>query len=1108
MSDLTLLEEWTARRDAQAFRALVLQYGPMVFGTCRRILGNGTEAEDVTQECFEVLAQARRRPAEHLGAWLHRVATNRALDRIRSERRRKQREARFATEQPSQAEPAWDDIYDRLDEAVAELPEELRVPVVAHYLLGQSHGEIARATGVARRTVSYRIERGVEQLGESLRRRGIHIASGVLGTLMAAHLAEAATVPAPLIASLGMLALAHSANTAGTATKILGGMLIMKKAALGAFALAAIVAGILFLATRQDEGHRGPAAQSGAAMPGEAGSETAAAATDAAAKDASSSAEAGADGPAGVPDGAASKITSGIFGTVVDEETGAGVAGVTVFAGSARWDRGKVRECVSDAEGNFEIEKLAGGNYFVYKDTGPDDYAASSEQDVLQVRLKADERREGLRLVARKGGTITGVVTNGEGNPVSGASLEVSPATNESWKGLKAGYGGAVSGKAESDASGRFAIRGVKMDRQLIVVAKATGCAPVISEPFELTRANPARDISLLLSAGSTIAGRVVDRQGEPKPNTGITLEPKFDDNSVPDYVLKRAGQENAKGLTSDASGGFRIEGLPAGTYSLFAGKLRSSKYGWQAEGASTTVDVDGIHAVDGLVLTVDSLKRGEHSITGRVTSTRQEPIANALVDLMAMQEPSDHVVTDTDKQGRFEIAGLGTGNYIIAVTAAGYAQGVLDGVGVDGPELAIELEENAAIRGHVYAGDTRKPLGGATVGINRHDGLSSDEIPVIVVEVLGYVRRDICGQEWTVTAEDGSFELPGVEPGTVQLKATRSGYAQGLSGKIKVRPGRAIEDVEVYCGRGAAIEGTVTDTAGVPVEGASILLIPAVLPGETALDTHLRLVRATNDDVGGPDVLAVADAAGAFRIEGVADGEYCMRALATGYAYSAVSQVRVANGASQSGCALVVDAGGTLEGFVYEDNEPQTGVRVEILYDGPSASCQIVYTDSEGHYVGRHLVPGEHQLRVVHTERTGGDAVKAMLVSISSGKVTRQDVHYGGNVAQGTVDGLSEPETWSVAILEIPAGVDPEAPPDPSINWQDYVISTARIGSDNHYSVGDLPEGTYKLALFRIRDGHLEVKSLWQTITIEGEDLALDVAAGENLPVDIRVPD
>ena len=143
MSSDELLVRWREARDEVAFRELVALHAPMVFATSKRILGNEVEAEEIAQECFETLVGARRAPTGNLGAWLHRVATNRCLDRLRSGRRRAERETRYAAAGPASAEPVWSDLYELVDEAIAALPERERTAVVGYFLEGRAQAAIA-----------------------------------------------------------------------------------------------------------------------------------------------------------------------------------------------------------------------------------------------------------------------------------------------------------------------------------------------------------------------------------------------------------------------------------------------------------------------------------------------------------------------------------------------------------------------------------------------------------------------------------------------------------------------------------------------------------------------------------------------------------------------------------------------------------------------------------------------------------------------------------------------------------------------------------------------------------------------------------------------------
>ena len=218
-----LFDRWVRERDAEAFKTLAERYAAMVYATCTRILGNAADAEEVAQECFERLAEAGRFPGPYLGAWLHRVATNQALNRIKGDGRRKARETRYAAEHPDRSSVEWNDIYGYVDEAIAELPDKLREPIVAHFLESQSHARIAASLGVSRPTVTHRIGKGLQRARKTLEKRGAIISSSALVGLFGAHLAEAAPVPSTLTAALGKLAIAGARKSAASAPLGAGG---------------------------------------------------------------------------------------------------------------------------------------------------------------------------------------------------------------------------------------------------------------------------------------------------------------------------------------------------------------------------------------------------------------------------------------------------------------------------------------------------------------------------------------------------------------------------------------------------------------------------------------------------------------------------------------------------------------------------------------------------------------------------------------------------------------------------------------------------------------------------------------------------------------------
>src|SRR5262249_20267358 len=55
--DASFVSRFLSKRDEDAFAALVHRHGPLVYGTCLRILGNRTDTDDAFQAVFFVLAR-------------------------------------------------------------------------------------------------------------------------------------------------------------------------------------------------------------------------------------------------------------------------------------------------------------------------------------------------------------------------------------------------------------------------------------------------------------------------------------------------------------------------------------------------------------------------------------------------------------------------------------------------------------------------------------------------------------------------------------------------------------------------------------------------------------------------------------------------------------------------------------------------------------------------------------------------------------------------------------------------------------------------------------------------------------------------------------------
>lgn len=79
--------------------AIVGQHGRLVWRTAYRLLGNHADASDCFQETFlSALSAARTRRVGNWGGFLQRLATARALDRLRHRRRQAGRGGHLADE--------------------------------------------------------------------------------------------------------------------------------------------------------------------------------------------------------------------------------------------------------------------------------------------------------------------------------------------------------------------------------------------------------------------------------------------------------------------------------------------------------------------------------------------------------------------------------------------------------------------------------------------------------------------------------------------------------------------------------------------------------------------------------------------------------------------------------------------------------------------------------------------------------------------------------------------------------------------------------------------------------------------------------------------------
>ncbi len=188
MQELALIQPGGMARDeflreaaqAQArreFEERLAECGPLAYRVARGVLRNSADAEDVAQEAL--LRAYRRfdrlRDRNRFRPWLVRIAFRLALDRLRSSKRREQRDTFWS--HPAHQPPAANaedlavsnEFQAHLDRALGELPEKLRLVLLLAAMEGHTIDEIATIVGVSAGTVKSRIFYARKQLAEKLR---------------------------------------------------------------------------------------------------------------------------------------------------------------------------------------------------------------------------------------------------------------------------------------------------------------------------------------------------------------------------------------------------------------------------------------------------------------------------------------------------------------------------------------------------------------------------------------------------------------------------------------------------------------------------------------------------------------------------------------------------------------------------------------------------------------------------------------------------------------------------------------------------------------------------------------------------------------------------
>jgi RNA polymerase sigma-70 factor (ECF subfamily) len=163
------------QRVPDPFERLFLQEYPKVVAIAYRVLADRPAAEDVAQEVFLKFHRSHSPDSERASGWLHAAAVHSALNVIRDERRRAQRETAHALD-PAQTpvanpERLVEEAEQRREvrRALSRLPQRTAALLMLRHS-GLSYAEVATALGIRVGNVGTLLRRAEEALRKEVNR--------------------------------------------------------------------------------------------------------------------------------------------------------------------------------------------------------------------------------------------------------------------------------------------------------------------------------------------------------------------------------------------------------------------------------------------------------------------------------------------------------------------------------------------------------------------------------------------------------------------------------------------------------------------------------------------------------------------------------------------------------------------------------------------------------------------------------------------------------------------------------------------------------------------------------------------------------------------------
>ena len=231
VSDMDLIQEYADRDSEPAFAGLVDRHIHFVYSVAFRYTGNSTDAEDVTQVVFIILAKkaASLRQRTTLTGWLYEATRMAAAALVRTKLRQQAREQKAymqSTLNDSDTSEIWRQLGPVLEEAMNRLNERERALLALRFFENKTAAETAALLGIREDAAHKRAARALEKMRRFFLKRGIDSTTAIIAGAISANALQVA--PVALAKSVTAVAITKGATVSGsTLTLIKGALKIM-----------------------------------------------------------------------------------------------------------------------------------------------------------------------------------------------------------------------------------------------------------------------------------------------------------------------------------------------------------------------------------------------------------------------------------------------------------------------------------------------------------------------------------------------------------------------------------------------------------------------------------------------------------------------------------------------------------------------------------------------------------------------------------------------------------------------------------------------------------------------------------------------------------------